>query len=336
MSEKTKSIPRIIAFAIGFIALCFLQIDAAAAADKTPMKQIVVSGGSIGGTSNLAANAFASVEYKFCKVPATVTANSTFTQVDVIQKKEADVATVVGYQAYDAYRGTWKGKPFPELRTLFQATPQAFHMFVPKSSSIYSFKDLKGKRVVVGKRGFFAEDVMKKIMVALDLKYGEYFKPLNIGHDEAASGLISGSIDAYAVMSNAPQVEAIQLTESHAMRVIGLSKDELDKVLNKFPVLQKTTIAAGSYKGMDKDIQTVVGWMYYSAAKDLPEDLAYCVTKNFWEHLDHAALNYAAIKGYKLEDVKDFLTAPYHKGVLRYYKERGLKVLDNMIPPEAK
>jgi uncharacterized protein len=336
MSVKAKFNHRIIVCVVGLMALCFPRLGLSAEADAKQLTQMTVSGGSIGGTSNLAANAFAAVEFRFCKIPATVTANSTFTQVEVIQKKEADVATVVGYQAYEAYKGIWKDKPVPELRTLFQATPQAFHIFVPKSSSIYSLMDLKGKRVVVGKRGFFAEDIMKKICAALELKYGEYFKPLNIGHDEAASGLVSGSIDAYAVMSNAPQVEAIQLTESHPMRVIGLSKDELDKVLNKYNYLQQTTITTDAYKGMDKDIQTVVGWMYFGATNEFPEDTAYCITKNFWENLDYAALNYSALKGYKLQDVQGFLTAPYHKGALRYYKERGLKVRDDMIPPEAK
>lgn len=315
--------------------LAFVQAPVDAAETST-VDRLTVSGGSIGGTSNLSANALAAIIFKYCGTPTSITANSTFTQVTVLQSKEANISTAVGYQALDAYKGAWKGDPYPDLRTLFQSNSQVYHYFVLKGSPIQGFMDLKGKRVVVGKKGFFAEDMTKRIHTALGLEYGKFFTPVNIGHSDASAALINGKVDAYVVMSNFPQPEAMELTESHPCKVLGLTKDEINKVVGKFPDLIRVTIPAGTYKGMDSDAETLIGWMFYSCDKKLPDDLAYCTTKNFFENLDHAAIHYAELKKYNLKDTEKFISAPYHKGALRYFKEKGLKVQDSMIPPEAK
>ena len=323
----------------GFIAAAVIGLvamDPADAAEKLSKDRLIVSGGTIGGTSNLSGNAMASVIFKYCKIPTTITANSTFAQVSVIQKKEADIATAVGYQAYDAYKGLWKGAPYPDVRILLQSNMQVYHFITMKKSPIQNFMDLKGKRVVVGKKGFFAEDVTKRIHNALGLEYGKFFTPLFLGHSDAAASLVNGTIDAYVVMSNFPQPQVTEIAESHDCNVLGLGREIMDKVVGKDPNLTKITIPAKSYKGMDKSADTVTAWMLYAADKSLPDDIAYCATKSFFDNLDYASVHYAELKNYKLKDIEGFTSAPYHKGALRYFKEKGLKIPDVMIPPEAK
>ena len=332
--KKCVSVSVVVAF-VAFAMVLALG-GTALAKKKLSINRMTVSGGSIGGTSNLSANSLAAVAYKFCKIQGTITSNSTFTQVKVLQSDEADIATVVGYQAYDAYKGEWKGKPFPDLRVMFQCNGQTYHFVVMKDSGIKTWMDLKGKRVVVGKRGFFAEDITKKIHKALDLPYGKFFTPVNLGHSEAEAALVNGRVDAYVVMSKAPQSKVVQLTESQPCRVLGLTDKMIDKVIAKFPYLLETIIPANIYKGQTKEIKTIVGWMMFGTTKKFPEDVVYAITKAFWEHQDFAAIHYAAMGKYKLKEVQRFLAAPYHKGALKYFKEKGLKVRADMIPPEAK
>jgi len=323
----------------GLIAAALIALAAtgpADAAEKMSMDRLTVSGGTIGGTSNLSANAIAAVIFKYCKIPTSITANSTFAQVSVLQKKEADIATAVGYQVYDAYKGTWKGTPYPDVRVLLQSNMQVYHYVTLKKSPIRNFMDLKGKRVVVGKKGFFAEDVTKRIHTALGLEYGKFFTPMFLGHSDAAASLVNGTVDAYVVMSNFPQPQVTEMAESHDCNVLGLGKEIAEKVDAKDPNLAKITIPAKSYKGMDKEADTVTAWMFYTTDKRLPDDVAYCATKNFFDNLEYAGVHYAELKNYKLKDIEGFTSAPYHKGALRYFKEKGLKIRDAMIPPEAK
>lgn len=324
---------------IGIISLVlvagFLSIHPAAAETSTK-DQIVVSGGSIGGTSNLSANALAAIIFKYCNVPTSIVANSTFGQVTALQHKETDIATAVGYQVSEAYNGTWKREPYPDARVLFQCNRQVYHFVTIKGAGIKNYYDLKGKRVAVGKRGFFAEDVTKRVHKALGLKYGKFFKPVFMGHSDAAAALINGNIDAYMVMSNFPQPRVTEMTESHDCEVNGLGKELTKEVLLKDPNLNHATIPATSYKGMDEDVETVCAWMFYTTDKSLPDDIAYCATKSFFENLDYAGVHYSVLQTYKLEDVEKFSTAPYHKGALRYFEEKGLKIPGSMIPPEAK
>jgi uncharacterized protein len=306
-----------------------------AAADATAEKGVIVSGGSIGGTSNLSANALAAVIFKYCNVPTSIVANSTFGQVTALYNKETDIATAVGYQVIEAYNGTWKRKPYPDARVLFQCNQQVYHFITLKSAKINNFYDLKGKRVAVGKRGFFAEDVTKRVHKALGLKYGKFFKSVFLGHSDAAAALINGNIDAYVVMSYFPQPRLTEMAESHDCNIKGLGKEISEKVLSNDPNLNPVTIPATAYKGMDADVETVSAWMFYTTDKSLPEDVAYCATKSFFENIDYASVHYAVLKTYKLEDIEKFSTAPYHKGALRYFKEKGLNIPAAMIPPEA-
>ena len=324
---------------VGLIAaafLCFGSIGPADAAEPSAKDQLIVSGGTIGGTTNLAANALAAVIYRFCKIPTSITTNSSMGQITALRKKEADIVTGVGYQAYDAYTGALKGGPYTDVRTLFQCTEQQYYFVTMKKSPIRSFMDLKGKRVVVGKKGFFAEDVTRRIHVALGLEYGKFFTPLFLGHGDASASLVNGTVDAYVVMAAIPQPTVAEIAESHDCNVLALGKDIMEKVVSKDPNFAKAVIPAGAYKGMDKEAYSVTAWFFYNADKRLSDDIAYCTTKNFFENLDFAATNYVKIKNFKLKDIEEFMSVPYHKGALRYYKEKGLKIPDGMIPPEAK
>ena len=87
---------------------------------------------------------------------------------------------------------------------------------------------------------------------------------------------------------------------------------------------------------MDREVQSIMEWMFYTCDKRLPDDVAYCSTKSFFENLDFVGSLYGELKDYKIRDIESFISAPYHKGALRYFKEKKLKVRDVMIPPEAK
>jgi TRAP-type uncharacterized transport system substrate-binding protein len=47
-------------------------------------------------------------------------------------------------------------------------------------------------------------------------------------------------------------------------------------------------------------------------------------------------MQWAALGEYEIEDIPLFVTAPYHVGALRYFKERGLKIPTVMVPPGSK
>jgi len=302
-------------------------------------QEIVVSGGSIGGTSNLAISAIAAIGSQYCDLSPTVISTPTMAQVDVLEDHEAVVATTPGYLTYNAFNGLgkWEGKPFTEVRSLTNRPNSQMQIAVLKESPIQNVVDLKGKRLVMGKRGFTAAELGAEMFDALGIDVENDLTPLYLGHADARAALVSNKADAYLLTGGYPHSSLIELSEMHdeGIRLVNITEEQMNTILDKKPFFRAKTIEA-IYKGMEKGIVTAE-YVNVFGCVDLSEEIAYCLTKNYWEHLDFAALQWDAIGKLKLEDTSDIKgVAPWHIGAYRYYTEVGLEIPDEMIPPEAR
>jgi uncharacterized protein len=67
--------------------------------------------------------------------------------------------------------------------------------------------------------------------------------------------------------------------------------------------------------------------------KDLSEDLVYRMVKAAFDGMDEQVAAYPSIKGTNLAELTlETCTVPLHPGAVKYYREIGLKVPDNLIP----
>jgi len=68
----------------------------------------------------------------------------------------------------------------------------------------------------------------------------------------------------------------------------------------------------------------------------LPNDLAYKLVKAVMEDKEHQK---GAFKGLAEDMAKvtlELSLSPLHAGAIKYYQEKGLKVPDHLVPPEAR
>ena len=68
----------------------------------------------------------------------------------------------------------------------------------------------------------------------------------------------------------------------------------------------------------------------------MSEETVYQMTKLTWDNI--AEIHKTAATLQTMNKAKPFVgvNMPMHKGALRYYKEKGIKVPAALIPPEAK
>jgi len=85
------------------------------------------------------------------------------------------------------------------------------------------------------------------------------------------------------------------------------------------------------YPGIKKDFHTFGFYFPIIVNKDMPEELAYRITKVIWDNLKEVQSIGAFGKGIKLETAFQGMTVPIHPGAARYYKEKGITV-----PPISK
>ena len=85
-------------------------------------------------------------------------------------------------------------------------------------------------------------------------------------------------------------------------------------------------IPAGTYRGINEDIETVGMAALWACKKDLPDDLVYTIVKAMYSPagLAYLAKVHPAGKGIKLENAAKWAPIPTHPGAVKFFKEAGV------------
>jgi len=199
---------------------------------------------------------------------------------------------------------------------------------------IKTVNDLKGKKVALGRRAQINWAIQPAAIIFDG--YGIGKNDVNIqyvGTKEAVDALLDGTVDAavvggYVDPFNKKMVLSPQTTEFIAS---GRKATQLewgaDKVKKAAEVvsMENVTIPAGLVPGMDKPMQGFADTVAWMAAPELPDDVAYKLTKMIIDNIKSFGDYHATGKlmspeglvfGWKVEDI--------HPGALRAYKEAGI------------
>ena len=84
----------------------------------------------------------------------------------------------------------------------------------------------------------------------------------------------------------------------------------------------------GTYGGMEADVQVAALTSVLTVHERMDESLAYQITKLLHERTADLVAVHQAAKEITLKSAVVGSPVPFHPGALRYYKEKGVKVLD--------
>ena len=218
-----------------------------------------------------------------------------------------------------------------------------FHPVVFADRPIKKWTDIKGKRVFTGPpSGAAAVTAEMIIRIATGYKPNVEYKAIRLNWGAGLQAMMDGQLDLY--MRPAPMGSAMieQLGLSRKFRLLNVSKDVVAsagwKKLEKIPGRLTGVIPAGTYKGQigKNDVTVGAATMILVARKGLSNDLVYRMTKAFWDNLNEVHSTVHTLKSVSKKQPLLTLNTPLHTGALRYYKEVGIKVPANLIPPEAR
>jgi TRAP transporter TAXI family solute receptor len=260
-----------------------------------------------------------------CSVEST--AGSVY-NLNTIRAGELDMGVAQSDWQYHAYHGTSKFEdqgPNKDLRAVFSVHPEPFTVVARKDSGIKNFKDLKGKRVNIGNPGSGQRGTMEVVMKAFGWTNDDFKLASELKSAEQASALCDNKIDAIVFTVGHPSGSISEATTSCDSIIVPVTGKEIDKLVKENDYYRTATIPGGMYRGTDTDTKTFgVGATFVSSAK-VPERVIYNVVKAVFENFEdfkklHPA--FAVLK--KKEMIKDGLSAPLHRGAVKYYKEAGL------------
>lgn len=239
----------------------------------------------------------------------------------------AVVVTVDGYDVLGRREEFQNAVKFP-LQLYPTYPPQYVHFIVKESSGIRRFSDLHGKRINVLPRGSLAEKVGTQLLVALRIRPAGVF---HYPHADAANALQQGALDAVVAGGIAPAYGEVSLREP--LRVLSLTDEELRLVAERMP--QVPVLEADfsrSYRGAGK-ARVLAPWAVMAARHDLDANLAYRITKAVFDNYRVIVQVYREAEGLQPRDVLE-TRYPLHPGVLRFYREVGVRVPAHMMPPQ--
>jgi hypothetical protein len=231
-----------------------------------------------------------------------------------------------------------------KMNSLFSYPIGVYHAVVYAKSGIKSYSDIKGKKVFLGPPAGVATRNVKMIVDAMTgLKAGKDFTQVKMGWGPAAQAFQDRKFDVWIIPSAAPSPAISQLTLTNKVRLLPLDKSNFGhkswkkyysqparflstidpKVYGKNLVNTEPVLTTGAYVGM-------------SVRSDMDADLVYKMMKAFWDHLDEAhALSVQLKKTLTTKLATIALQGTVHPGALRYWKEKGVKIVKPLVYTDA-
>ena len=297
-------------------------------------RDLTIGTASQGGTYFIYGNGFASLIGEHLGINATGEVTGGPVQnVTLTQNGEHMIALVTMGPAYEAWMGESELMPGVEhraIRALFPMYQTPFQVVALRSSGISSVSDLEGRRVSVGPAGGTAATYWPRFMEAVDVNANVSYA----GASDSAGQLKDGLIDAFAFAAGIPISAFSQLAAEADVVIFGLTDEERARVLEASPAMAALDIPASTYSGIDEVQGTVALWNFAVAHEDMPDSLAYEITKLALDNNERMVQIHSAAIETLIENWDKNTFMPFHPGAIRYYEEQGIDIPDELTPAE--
>lgn len=164
--------------------------------------------------------------------------------------------------------------------------PQYFQMVVLADSDIETPADFAGKSVASQTAGTTGEQFARLVMEANGVTYDDLGRLNQIGFNDAVSMMKDGNADVFTLVSTAPAGAVMDLAASRDIRLLPVSQTSFEGLKEGMAGLQMGAIPAGTYQGVDEDVQALTWSAHVITRCDAPDDLIYALTKTILDHAE--------------------------------------------------
>jgi TRAP transporter TAXI family solute receptor len=215
--------------------------------------------------------------------------------------------------------------PNKKLRAVFSVHPEPFTVVARKDANISNFDDLKGKRVNIGNPGSGQRGTMEIVMEAKGWTNKDFKLASELKSSEQSKALCDNKIDAIVFTVGHPSGSIKEASTSCDTTLVNVTGPEIDKLVADNDYYRYAVIPGGMYRGTPNDTKTFGVGATFVTSSDVPEDVIYNVVKAVFENFDSFKKLHPAFGVLKKEEmIKDGLSAPLHRGAVKYYREAGL------------
>lgn len=217
-----------------------------------------------------------------------------------------------------------------------------YHIITYADSGIETLDDVRGRRIFVGPPGGAATTVgLAFIESATGMVPGDY-EQAKLDWSSGQQALQDRQVDLAIIPTELPSASIMQLALLGKIRLI----DVPDEAFTKGPLQRMAQIPGRKIEDIGPDVYgesqvnetpvtTIGSWVGIGTHSGVDADVIYEVTKAMFENLDamHAAAEWMQV--FTPEIALSEMNVPLHLGAYRWFKENGIEVPKDIIPPEA-
>jgi TRAP transporter TAXI family solute receptor len=278
--------------------------------------RLAFSGGPEGGTFQYFSNGIAtrlSKNIDNLEVSNMASAGS-LENLRRVNSGDADFGIVYSGDTYLGRNGklTQDTREYKNVKAMAYLYGAPAHLIVKADSGINEVADLEGKRVAVGGPGSGAAGAAQRYFTSLGL--WDKMKVEFIGYSKAAAALGDNSSVIQAAASNKIKI----LDVVTAGREAGFFED--------YPFYTQLIIPAGTYSGVNDDVQSFQDSALWVAGDHVKDDFVYKALADIYskEGLGYMVKVKSTAKAMSVEGGLDGIVTPVHPGAAKFWEEKGL------------
>jgi TRAP transporter TAXI family solute receptor len=258
--------------------------------------------------------------------------------VKLLRENQAQFALLQGLYGAWAWHGEGRIKsPQRHLRSITMLWQNVEHFAVTtdqvKTGTMADLNAFNQAKFSIGKRNSGTEGSGRHILSALDIDADNTFNLVHLGYGPSADALQNGNIKGMNIPAGAP-VSAIARAFAvlgEKMTVLDFTDEQLEKVNRTYPLWTRYVIPVNTYPNQNQAIKTIAQPNFLAVRENVGEEAVYLITKTIYENLPFLHGIHKATKAMALEKAIEGLPLPLHPGAVRYYREKGIKIPDNLL-----
>lgn len=285
-----------------------------------------------------AAAAKAINEHSSDKVQTTVIATGgAVDNLQRLRRGQIDMGLGTFATIYQAYKGIGKfeGQGMPGLRSLWLHAPALQAWVVRKDAGVSEVAQLEGKTFTPGQRGSATEQLVIQMLEALKIQPEFYRASLSDAVDAVKDGRSIGYVKAGGI--GTLDGTTLELMAFTPVRLLSFSDAQIETVQEQFPFISFNHYESGEVEDFPAFTAPVQVIGQFTTADALTKGQVKAILEGV---IDNQEPQINAFPSFGELDVAQdsvrLMSVPLHPGAVEFYRERGIEVPDDMIPPEMK
>ncbi len=260
--------------------------------------------------------------------------------IRLLRDNEVQFAILQGLFGAYAWQGTGpiaSMGPQRDLRAVTMLWQNVEHFTVHrrhvKTGTAADLVAMKGQAMALGPRhsGTIASNALLLGNLGIDVE--KDYTLVYSGYGPSADALQNNQVAGMSTPAGAPvsAVSRILATMGNDAVVLDFTDEQLARADGGMNLWVRYVVAAGTYPGQEKDINTIAQPNFLGVRSDVNEEAVYLITKTIYENLSFLNAIHSATRVMAIDKALDGLPMPLHPGALKYYREIGLTIPDRLI-----